>query len=153
MKRRMLFGVIISMIFSLSLSVAQTKTDCAVNGTSAKKSCCMEGAKASMTSETKATEQPDATLHTMTVSSKVEDEKSSKNDDGDSKECVLKGAKMSNACTTADKAHCDMGKSGKMMKTSNKLDCCKGKAKAAEAKNTEGKTKQDKSTSDGRGTN
>ena len=147
MKPRLLFIVIIAIMISLSLSFAQTKNDCPVSTTSSKKSCCMQGAKASMTSDTKGTPQ------TMTVSNIVGDEKSAKHCEPGSKECMMKGAKMSSECTAAEKAHCEMAKSGKMTNATDKMGCCKGKAKASEAKNTDGKSKQDKSTAYGKGTN
>lgn len=152
MKPRTAFLVIIAVVFSLSLSFAQTKTDCPAKSTAGNKSCCMDAAKASMTSGTKQSATA-LHIHDMTVNNTAGDEKSAKHCEAGSKECLMKGAKMSSECTAAEKANCEMAKSGKMTKASDKMDCCKGKAKASEAKNAVGKSKQDKSTADGKGTN
>jgi hypothetical protein len=67
----------------------------------------------------------------------------------DMKECLAKGAKMSKECTDAEKANCPMMKGSKTaMKTSMKMDCCKGK----DTKTTDaGKTKQESKDSNVKG--
>jgi hypothetical protein len=112
MKARMLVVLLLAVMVSLSLGLA--------NGDK-KSSCCEKGTKASMTK--------------------------------DGKECTMKEAKMSDNCTDADKAHCDMAKATKasMKKVGTKtMDCCKDKTKASEAKNS--KSTQEK-TAEGKGTN
>jgi hypothetical protein len=69
----------------------------------------------------------------------------------DAKECTMHSAKMSEKCTDAEKASCEMAKGSKasMKKTSGKaMDCCKDKAKSSEAK--AGKNEK---AAEGKGTN
>ncbi len=68
--------------------------------------------------------------------------------DGKSSCCKngAKDAKYTENCTAADKAHCDMTKTG--AKQAKMMDCCKDKSKASQAKNTKSKEK----TVDAKGT-
>ena len=154
MKLRLFFIMSFAVLFLTSFVFAQDKADCSAKTASAKKSsCCMQGAKASLTSDTKSSDKSEVTVHIMSVNNPNTDDKTAHNCEPGSKECNMKTAKMSSDCTAAEKANCDMAKSGKitMKKTSGKMDCCK--AKNVEAKNTNSKSKQSKSTADAKGTN
>ena len=139
MKTRMLLVLCAILLVSFSLGLAQSKEDCTV-----KSSCCMHGAKASLTSASKATQSSDAKV--IFASDKKSTTTSSVHCTADAKECdMLKTAMKAGECTAAEKANCDMAKAVKMC-------CSKGKTKASEAKNTTKKSTQDK-VAEGKGTN
>lgn len=139
MKTRMLLVLCAIILVSLSLSFAQTKDDC-----TAKASCCMHGAKASLTSAAKTSQSTDAKV--VLVSDKKSDATSTAHCTMDSKECAMaKTAHNAGTCTAAEMAHCDMAKAAKM-------GCSKGAAKASQAKNMTKKSAQVK-IAEGKGTN
>lgn len=139
MKTRMLLVLCAIVLVSLSLSFAQTKDDC-----TAKSSCCMHGAKASLTSAAKTSQSTDAKV--IFASDKKSDATSTVHCTTDAKECAMaKTAHKAGECTAAEKANCDMAKAAKM-------GCCKGTAKASEAKNMTKKSAQVK-LAEGKGTN
>ena len=151
MKLRIFSVVLFAVLFLSAITFADDKGDCTAK-TAKASSCCMKGAKASLTSATKSTDGADVTAHVMPVNNVTTDGKSAVDCQHDSKECDMKTAKMSGDCTAADKAHCDMAKSGKMtMKAGTKMNCCK--PKNAEAKNSTGKSKDTKATPIVKGTN
>src|SRR5437867_476930 len=124
MKHLLVIILVLSFVFAVAISFAQTKDDCTSSTASAKKSsCCMDHAKASLTSV------------------------SMKDSKGSAVDCSVKAMKASDHCTAAEKAKCDM------VKASGKMDCCKNKAKGAEAKNLDTKSKRDKVVAEGKGTN
>ena len=139
MKRQMFF--VLLAITVLSLSLVYGKGD-------DKASCCQKATKASLSSTTKS---KNAKMSDCTGTNKAS--------------CCQKGTKtslssttkcdeaMMSTCTDAEKAQCPMMKNGKasLKKTNGKsMDCCKGKAKASQIKNS--KATQDKNA-DGKGTN
>ena len=139
MKTRILLVLCAIVLVSLSLSLAQTKDDC-----TAKSSCCMHGAKASLTSAGKTSQSADAKV--IFASDKKSVAKSSAECTMSAKECTMaKTSAKKGECTAAEMAHCDMAKAAKM-------DCCKGAAKASEAKNMTKKSSQVK-VAEGKGTN
>ena len=160
MKPRMLFVLCTVMLFTASLTLAQTKDDCAGQASTAKKSgkgCCMSGAKASLTSDTKPAQNTEATTVLVSDSktaTKVSDHCAEGVKSATASHCPMKGVKATAECTEAEKAHCEMMKTGNMsMKTKDgKVDCCKDKAKASEAKNSSKKSSQEK-VADAKGTN
>ncbi len=139
MNLRYFFSLCVAVMVTASLAFSHGKDDCAAKTASAKKSCCMGGAKASLTSDTKTMGKNDATAHVISVNNPNGDEKSASHCDPNSKECNMK---------TAGKADCDMAT---MKKTGGKMDCCT--MKKTEAKNTMKKSKQNKTSSDAKGTN
>ena len=115
MKHRIVAACCIAVLLSLSLAIGQSKDDCAAKCAASAK-CPMHGTKASLSSTSK--DAKDAKI--VTVSGK---------------ECTMKGVKNASDCTAAEKANCDMSKMS-MTKAGTKADCCAGKVKGAEAKNT-----------------
>ena len=152
MKLRMLF-MAVAVVLLISRTWADDKGDCSAKTASSKKSsCCMAGAKASLTSNVKSSNNIDATARVIPINNPNTDGKEAKECTHGSAECNMKTAKMSGDCTAAEKANCDMSKSKVAMKnTKGTMGCCKGKN--AEAKNTNSKSKQNKSTADVKGTN
>lgn len=133
MNTRMFIALAAALVLSLSLTFAQTKEECITKATTASKSCCKEGSKASLTSK------GTTAAIIVAVSDKHSGGKSSK-------ECTMKDAKASaDDCSDAEKANCNMKKTA-MTKAGGKMDCCKDKAKSAKA---EKKTRTEKSEAKG----
>ncbi|MBI4548884.1 MAG: hypothetical protein HY707_12950 [Ignavibacteriae bacterium] len=160
MKNRVLFVLIIAAVFTMSFAFAQNKDDCSPQTVSVKKAgCCAMKAKAAMASETKTSENVQATVipvkSTETVT-KTDDHcataaKSQVITSGDAKQCTYKTAKNAAELTEAEKAHCDMIKAANV---ADKAACCKDKAKTIEAKSVEAKdtkVKQVKAVVDSKG--
>jgi len=132
MKTRILSLLVLLLVLSLTLAVAQTKEECS---STAAKSCSVTGSKASMTKA--GTTEPTVIL----ASTKKADAK------------TVQGSTKKVECSEADKANCDMTKANCDMtkasmtkancdmtkasttKASNgaKMDCCKDQAKSAKA--------------------
>ena len=148
MKLQIIGVLVLSSILSVAVSFAQTKDDCSARTVSGKKaSCCSDKARASLTSEPRTANGADARAMVLPAGHPAIDGKSMKHCEGSVKDCAAKSMRASDDCTAAEKAHCDMAKAG------SKMDCCKNKTKGAEAKNIDGKSKQDKSSTDAKGTN
>jgi hypothetical protein len=112
MKTRIFSLLVLLLVLSLTLAVAQQKEEC--SSTAAAKSCCVNGSKASMT-KAGTTEST-----VMLASTKKADAK------------TVQGTTKKVECTEADKAHCDMTKAS-TVSNKTKMDCCKDKAKTAKA--------------------
>ena len=134
MKSRIVLALCAVLVFSLSIAFGQSKDDCAVKCSAATKaSCCMHGAKASLTSAAK--NSNDASIIPVTNTGDIAS--------ASGKDDAVKSAKNS--------ADCNMTKASA---TGMKAGCCASKAKGAHAKNTikSGKKSIDKVT-EAKGTN
>lgn len=144
MKTRMLFLLVAAMMLTLSLAYAQDKEDCSTikvcdtkaTAATATKSCCLEKSKvATKTSEVTAAK-------VMFASDKKTVAKASTKSATNVHECpAMDGAKASGECSEAEMAKCEAMKV-KMVKASDKSDCCKDKAKTVKA--AEKKTQTEK---------
>lgn len=128
MKTRIISLLVLLLVLSLTLAVAQQKKE-ACPTTAANPSCCVNGSKASMTKAG----TTDAKV--MLVSDKKADGK------------TAQGAKKAE-CTEADKAQCDMHKASTASKN-GKMDCCKDKS----AKTAKAEKKSAPEKSEAKGTN
>ena len=142
MKSRIVMALCAVLVFSLSLALGQSKDDCAVKCTAAMKaSCCMHGAKASLTSAAK--NSSDAAMIPVKNTADIA---SASGKDG-----AVNGEKNSAGCTAAEKANCNMTKAST---TGTKAGCCASKAKGAHAKNTIKSTKKSiEKVTEAKGTN
>lgn len=118
MYKRVALAACMAIVLSLSLAISQSKDDCTAKSASGTtSSCCMHGAKASLTSAAKTAN--DAKIVAV-------------KDEG--KDGTAKCTKNAADCTAAEMAKCPMSKAS-MTKAGTKADCCAGKAKGAKAKN------------------
>ncbi|HMD13410.1 MAG TPA: hypothetical protein VKI62_02155, partial [Bacteroidota bacterium] len=125
MKRQLLFVFFVIVAASLSINFVYGKGD-------DKASCCQKMTKASLTTKSNTT-----TTAECTDADKVSCcQKGTKASMGSSAKCDM--AKMA-TCSAADKASCPMAKNTKasLKKVNSKsANCCTGKTKASEAKNS-----------------
>jgi hypothetical protein len=129
MKLRFVSTLVVVLVFALSIACSQSK-DCNAMSSSAKASCCTHGAKASLSSNGKNSIRNQVSI--ITVNDKAQCVKGSK-------ECTMKEAKNGKECP-------------EMTTASGKMDCCKGKTKASQAKNSTKKSTQEKAA-EAKGTN
>jgi hypothetical protein len=136
MKSRIVLFFVLFLCLAVSSGFAQSSDQCKDHASAAKASCCMKGAKATMTSNSEATTGSQAKF--VTVSDK--DAKTCSMKSCTMKNCTMKGVKNT---TGASKGQCTMTASGKgACKDPSK--CTAGKAMSK--KNTN-------KTSDPKGTN
>ena len=127
---------VLILTLALSLSFAQTSSQCTAQGSAAKSSCCMHTAKATMTSNSQTATPSEAKF--VAVSDKDAKNCSMKN--CTMKNCTMKGVKNT---TDASKGQCTMTASGK--------GACKDPSKCTSKTMT--KKKSADKTSDVKGTN
>ena len=128
MKTRIALGILIAVVMSLSLAVAQSKEECSSKAVSVK-SCSKDGASSAQASKTGEAVKANIVL----ASDKKSVAKTDSHCEGkDAKACATKAIKASGECTEEEMAKCDMKKAS-LVKASTQMECCKDGKKAVKA--------------------